>query len=786
MKLLIVESPAKAKTISKYLGKEYRVLSSVGHIRDIPKSSKDAIDIEAGFKPNYVISEGKEKVVHDIIEAAKKVDEVLLATDPDREGEAIAWHIQSILKEELKKQTPPIKRVTYHEITKEAITEALGHTRAIDEDLRKAQEARRVLDRLVGYNLSGLIWQKVRYGLSAGRVQSPALRILAEREREIKAFIPEDYWVITADTKTTAKEAVLFTCSTEPRDEKEVARIITSGKEGTWQITDVKETQVKRAPKAPFITSTLQQVASTRLGFAPSRTMKAAQRLYEKGFITYMRTDSTTLSKNALAQIAKVIEKTYGKDMLSIRTYAKKSKNAQEAHEAIRPSDLSKESAGTSSDEKELYTLIRERTLASQMRDAVMLRTKITANITDTSIPDFAVNGSRILDQGWLIADPRSRGEDIEVPQVHTGDALSLTTIDSDKRATQPPSRYTEAGLVKELEKRGIGRPSTYASIIRTIVERGYVEKDGRALSVTDTGDVVSHFLETHFEKYVSDSFTAEMEDDLDRIAGGERDYEETLSTFYTPFIREIKSKEKLDKITTLGNVPKEFPCPKCGADMVFKLGKAGTFMSCGRFPDCDGARTNEGKEVEEEKPIGTHPDTGEEIFVLDGRFGPYVQMGTKPKKGSKKKKPRRAGLPADMKMDDVTLPIAVKLLSLPRELGNDPHDEKPVTAGIGRFGPFIVHDGDFRSLKEDSPYDITLERALTILSEPKKPRNGVKIVKELGKHPRTGKEVVVYESKSGMHLKRGLKNIYLPDRVNIEKFTLDDAIELLKQSRQK
>lgn len=785
MKLLIVESPAKSKTISKYLGTGFKVLSSVGHVRDIPKSNKDAIDIEAGFKPHYIVNPDKNKVVENIVAHARKADEILLATDPDREGEAIAWHIAELLKEHLGGSKSKeagvknkIKRVTYHEITKEAIEEALKHPREIDTDLRKAQEARRVLDRLVGYDLSGLIWKKVRYGLSAGRVQSPALRILAEREREIQAFIPETYWTITADLASSAQKNIPFVCSEEPRDKKEVERIVREGERGAWHVLDVKETRAKKSPRAPFITSTLQQAASTRLGFAPSTTMRLAQRLYEAGHITYMRTDSTTLGKNALGQVAGVIEKKYGKELLQLRTYAKKSKNAQEAHEAIRPTTIAKESAGASQDERALYTLIRERTIASQMKDAQILRTKILTNIEGGVIPDFAVNGSRVIEAGWLIADPRSRGEDIEVPKLTTGDTLTLTALTAEERETTPPNRYSEAGLVKELEKRGIGRPSTYASTIRTIIERGYVEKDGKALRVTDTGDVVSAFLEKHFADYISDSFTAEMEDDLDSIANGERDYEKTLRDFYTPFQKEVKSKEKLDKITTLGNAPKEFPCPKCGAEMIYKLGKAGTFMSCGRFPDCDGARTREGGVVEDDKPIGKHPETGEEMYALDGRFGPYVQLGEKTKTN---KKPRRASLPKDMKLEDVTVEIAAKLLLLPRELGLHPADNKPVTASIGRFGPFVVHDGDFRSLKEDSPYDVTLERALELLAQPKQPRKGVKIVKELGAHPRTGKQVVVYESKSGMHLKRGLKNIYLPSNADIKKFSLEDALELLK-----
>ncbi len=716
MKLLIVESPAKAKTISKYLGGDYKVVASIGHVRDLPKNNKKAIDIDKGFKPHYEVTKGKDVVLAEIKSLAKKASEVLLATDPDREGEAIAWHIA----EAVNLKSP--QRVVFHEITKEAVTEALTHPRKIDQNLRRAQEARRVLDRLVGYDLSGLIWKKVRYGLSAGRVQSPALRILMEREREIRAFIPETFWVITADTETPKKEKILFTCEKEPRDKKEVDTILEEGNKKAWIVADVKETEVARAPRAPFITSTLQQAASSRLGFSPSRTMSAAQKLYEAGHITYMRTDSTNLSQAAQAQIFKLIESEYGKNYLSPRTYAKKSKNAQEAHEAIRPTHAVKMSAGLTPDQKELYQLIWARAISSQMTDAKTLRTKISANTTDTSLPNFAANGSRILFDGWLKADPGARGEDVNLPALTPGESLKLLELKTEEKQTEPPSRYSEAGLVKELEKRGIGRPSTYAAIIRTLEDRGYTTKEGRSLKPTDTGDVVSTFLEHNFMEYINDTFTAEMEDKLDDIALGTREYEETLEKFYKPFLKDVKSKEKIDKLTTLGDAPAEFKCPLCGKDMIWKLGRGGKFMSCSNFPECLGARTAEGKVIEDAKPIGKHPVTGEDIFVLDGRFGPYVQLGEKTKEN---KKPRKASVPKDIKPEDVTIPIAEKLLSLPRVLGNHPTTNEPITANIGRFGPYVVHQKDFRSLKTDDVYAIELPRALEIFAEEKKTRRG-------------------------------------------------------------
>jgi DNA topoisomerase-1 len=817
MKLVIVESPSKAKTIAKYLGKDFRVLASVGHVRDLPKSNKKAIDIEGGFVPHYEIVPKKAVIIDEIRRDAAQADEVLIATDPDREGEAIAWHLRELLtNKKLGGSTPKreIKRITYHEVTKEAVEEALKHPRAIDENLREAQEARRVLDRLVGYDLSGLIWKKVRYGLSAGRVQSPALRIIMEREREIRAFKPEDYWAIEGNFKTEGSKEIQtpwdlkLTCVEEPRDKKEVDRILEVARAEKWQVKDIEESEQKRQPRAPFITSTLQQAASSRLGFSPSRTMGIAQKLYESGYITYMRTDSTNLGQQALDQIGAVVTKEYGKEYLQFRTYSAKSKNAQEAHEAIRPSHFDKLSAGHNDEQKKLYRLIWQRTVASQMADARVARTKIIANIIAGAIPDFIANGSRIIYDGWLKADPESNGEEVTLPKCAKGEELKLISIDALAKQTQPPARYTEAGLIKELEKRGIGRPSTYASICRTIEERGYVEKEGRSLKPTDTGDVVSSFLEEYFPTYIGDTFTAEMENELDEIAAGERTYVKTLTDFYGPFSKEVQSKEKLAKATNLGEADPKFKCPKCGASpMQIKLGRGGKFLSCSRYPECDGALSLDGMDFKKDEPIGIDPTSGLPIFVLNGRFGPYVQLGVKlpkekkvrtkktsakkngssGKKSSKKAlegggeekgpigkndtlpdtltaehshgsgiksvisayveketvaptasttpaqaKPRMASIPKTMDPSKVTVADALKYLSLPRVLGIDPATGKNVTTSIGRFGPYVVRDGDFRSLKgADSPYDITLERALELLAIAKKPRGFAKKKKE-------------------------------------------------------
>ncbi|MEI6400206.1 MAG: type I DNA topoisomerase [bacterium] len=752
-KLLIVESPSKAKTIEKYLDGAYTVRASVGHIRDLPKSNKKAIDIPGGFIPSYEISKGKEKVVDELQSLGEKATEILLATDPDREGEAISWHLQELLKAD-KKIKAPIKRVTFHEITKEAVIEALKHPRDIDDNLVKAQEARRVLDRLVGYDLSGLIWKKVRYGLSAGRVQSPALRILCEREREIKAFIPETYWVLSGLFETAKKVQIKLACEEEPRDQTAVQKILELGNANQWFVTELKTSEQKRSPRAPFTTSTLQQTASTRLAFSPSRTMQIAQKLYEAGHITYMRTDSTTLSETSIASIKSVIEKQYGKEMVELRTYKTKSKNAQEAHEAIRPTHPEKASAGTTDEQKALYKLIWERTVSSQMIDAQLLKTKISANIKQGGIPNFSANGSRLIKAGWLACESAARGEDVELPEVKEGEELGVIELGSLEKQTEPPNRYSEAGLVKELEARGIGRPSTYASIIRTIEERGYVEKINRSLKPTDTGEVVSSFLEENFMEYIGDDFTAEMENELDEIADGTRGYTKTLKDFYGPFTKHIKEKDKMDKLTTLGVADPKYKCPKCGKDMVIKLGRGGKFLSCATYPDCDGALTIDGVEIKKDEPIAIDPESGLPIFVLTGRFGPYVQIGEVVKKKTAKKKVakkttkkkksetvsdevieekaeevvsprngRRASIPKEIDPSTVTEEMALKYLSLPRVLGQH-EDGVDVIANVGRFGPYVGHERNFRSIKKPlDVYTITLDEALHLLAQEKKPR---------------------------------------------------------------
>ena len=667
MKLVIVESPAKAKTIEKYLGKGFTVRASVGHIRDLPKSNKDAVDIEGGFVPRYQVVKEKQHVIDTLHKEAEKADEVILATDPDREGEAIAWHLSETIG--LKKP----KRIVFNEITEHAVQDALAHPRGIDEELVKAQEARRVLDRLFGYDLSGLIWKKVRYGLSAGRVQSPALRILMEREREIRAFVPEKFCVLSAELETKKKERFTAICTEEPTDEKEAQRIYKAAEAEKWGVVSVEETETARSPRAPFTTSTMQQAASTRLGFAPSRTMRAAQKLYESGFITYMRTDSTNLAKEAIGHIAAVVTKEFGEQYHQARVYKTKSKLAQEAHEAIRPTNAGKHSAGTTDDQKKLYALIRARALASQMADARILRTKIITNIESCAIPNFTANGSRIIFDGWLAADPAARGEEIELPKVATHDPLTLIEAHLEEKQTEPPSRYSEAGLIKELEKRGIGRPSTYASIISTLENRGYVEKQGRTLIPTHTGDVVSTFIEDHFGEYISDTFTAEMEDELDEIAEGKRKYEKTLKDFYTPFSKSVKSKGKIEKLTNMGDAPAEFLCPLCSGAMVYKLSRTGRFMSCKRFPECLGARKEDGSEIAPPKEIGEPcPQCKDgKLIEREGRFGRFIACSNYPKCKFVKQDPAEA----ERAKTGVACPLCKKGEMVERR---------------GKFGPFF------------------------------------------------------------------------------------------------
>ena len=732
MRLVIVESPAKAKTIERYLaplseevGEPYVVRASLGHIRDLPKRNKDAIDIAGGFRPRYVLVKGKEKVVRELKKLAQQASKVILATDPDREGEAIAWHIAQVLG----LPSERYERVVFHEVTRDAVLAAFRHPRSLNEHLRLAQEARRVLDRIVGYDLSGLIWKKVRYGLSAGRVQSPALRILVEREREIRAFKPEQFFVLSARVETAAGSECLLSLGQRFKTKGEAESVAEEVCKGQWSIVSVTKRQEQRPAPALFITSTLQQAASNRLGFSPARTMRAAQALYEAGFITYMRTDSPTLSEQAQQALRKAVNILFGEELFEAHQFRARSKLAQEAHEAIRPTDPLREEAGANEDQRRLYRLIRSRALASQMKPAVVERLRICA--ASSTRPDllWCANGSRIVREGWLTAEPEGRGEEVTLPPVEEGEAVTLQEVVVEEKWTQPPRRYSEAGLIRELEKRGIGRPSTYATIIETLFKRRYVERKGRSLKPTLIGEVVASFLEEHFPRYISDSFTAEMEEELDQIARGERGYRETLVAFYASFAPAVQEKERtLPKQTTLGPAPEEFPCPNCGASMVYKLGRQGRFMSCSRYPECNGLRAENGSVATFDTPLGTDPATGQPVFLLPGPYGWYLQLGKPGEKGSAKSgKPKRVSIPSAMDPSSVTLQKALELLSFPRHLGVHPETGEPVEVRLGRYGPYVACGTKRRSLKDADPASLTLEEALTLLETATPSRRALK-----------------------------------------------------------
>ncbi len=804
--LVIVESPSKIKSVGKYLGSDYVVSASVGHIRDLPKKNADAVDIPNGFVPRYEVSAGKERVIRDLVALARSSSNILLATDEDREGEAIAWHVVEELKKSLKSALPPVKRITFNEITQTAITEAISRPRDIDQNLRQAQEARRVLDRLMGYDLSGIIWKKVRYGLSAGRVQSPALRILMEREREIRAFIPQWYGLITAhccnlplplgEGRGEGSQTLIpipLSCTTEFK-EKDLWQVITDKAEThTWRIDAIEVSSQQRQARAPFTTSTLQQTASSRLGFSPKRTMLAAQKLYEQGHITYMRTDSTNLSKGAQTQMIAWIEQNIGKQYAKWNVYASKSKNAQEAHEAIRPTTPSTRTAGNTHDEQALYELIWKRALSSQMIPASVERTSIESHVPhEGKSYIFSLTGQKILEPGWMRVDTTARSEDVELPAVSIGDILQLDRVEPIEKYTTPPNRYSEAGLIKELEKRGIGRPSTYASTIETLVDREYVTRENRTLKPTDTGDVVSSFLEEHFAEYINDTFTAGMEEELDEIANGDKKYVDVLSHWYWPLHTAVENKDaELGKATSLGAADSKYTCPTCGSSMEIKLGRNGKFLSCSTYPDCMGMLALDGTAMAADTPIGTDPATGLPVFVLSGRFGAYVQLGTVTEKeikttlknGKEKIKiekilPRRASLPAKMAPESVTLETALHLLILPRELGTHPTTGNPIIANIGKFGPYVGEGRNFRSLRgDDDPYTITLERATELLNTPKALPRGVTEMRELGINPKTKKMVTVYADKKGIFKKMGLRRIYLDTTKPIGDLVLEDVI---------
>ncbi len=806
--LLIVESPSKAKTLKKYLGPGFEILASYGHVRDlIPKSG--AVNPEDHFAMKYQMVERNEKHVDAIARAVKNADHIYLATDPDREGEAIAWHLAEILKSRNLLKNKSLQRVTFYEITQNAVQEAVAHPREISMPLVNAQQARRALDYLVGFNLSPLLWKKIRRGLSAGRVQSPALRLIVERENQITAFKSEEYWSLHLDSH---KGAQSFTARLIQFDgtkfqqmsvgsETQQTEILEALKEKPAKVVSVEKKRKQRHAAPPFTTSTLQQEAVRKLGFTTDRTMKIAQQLYEGvdigggavGIISYMRTDSVSLSQEALQDIRDHINKNFDGEYLPEKPvfYANKSKNAQEAHEAIRPTAIARTPANLrghlTPDQFRLYEMIWKRSVASQMTQAQFDTVKVDISVGDESTL-FRANGQTLIFPGFIAVyrededDTAEKGtaaesdDEARLPLLTEGEGLPVDRLWGEQHFTQPPPRYSEASLVKALEEFGIGRPSTYANIISTLVHREYVLLDKKRFTPTDVGTVVNKFLTEHFSRYVDYDFTARMEDQLDLISEGKLEWVPVLTQFWEDFSSQVGEKASVSRAEVTQESLDE-ACPKCGKPLSIRLGRRGKFVGCSGYPECDFTRNLDGgADSSEPIVVGTDPADGQSIYLLNGPYGPYLQLGEMAPEG---KKPKRVSLPKNLLPAQVTMEIAQSLLSLPRDLGVHPETGKKVTVNIGRFGPYIQHDGGFRSVpKEDNVFDIALERALQILAEPKGAGRGS--LRQLGVDPVNQQPVGIFSGRYGPYVKQGKINATLPNGVNIETLTLEEALLLL------
>ena len=798
-KLLIVESPSKAKTLNKYLGKEFQVLASYGHVRDlIPKNG--AVDTEHGYTMKYEVIDRNAKHVDAIAKAVKQADEILLATDPDREGEAIAWHIAEILKSKKLLKDKPVRRVVFHEITQTAVQHAVDNPRDIAMPLVNAQQARRALDYLVGFNLSPLLWKKIRRGLSAGRVQSPALRLIVERELEIEAFTSREYWTIhlnarkqrqPVDAKLVqylGKKLEQFDVTSEAQQQEVVGKLLAASA-GKALVTRVEKKQKQRSPAAPFTTSTLQQEAVRKLGFTTSRAMRIAQQLYEGvdsgsgvvGLITYMRTDSFSLAAEAVMQIRGYIKGNFEPEYLpkSPIMYKTKSKSAQEAHEAIRPTDITRtpDSLRThlTPEQFKLYDMIWKRALACQMAPARF--DAVSVDLTVGSEANmFRATGQTLVFPGFIAvytegADDAEEEGESKLPALEVGETLDIEKLFGEQHFTEPPPRYTEASLVKVLEEYGIGRPSTYASIISTLQDREYVLLDKKRFTPTDVGRVVNKFLTEHFTKYVDYDFTANLENELDDIAEGVRDWIPVLDEFWQGLNRQIEEKKEVDRP---GTEVLEETCPKCGKPLNKRLGKRGTFIGCTGYPECDFTRNLDGVTGNQEPlSLGTDPVSGLEIQLMTGPYGPYIQLGG----NGEKTKPKRVSIPKDIALADVNLDIALQLLALPREVGIHPETGKKIVANIGRFGPYLNHDGSFKSIpKGDSVFTISLPRALEVLAMAK----GKTALRVLGNHPQDGGEVAIYDGRFGPYVQHGKTLATLGKNENVDTIEFERALELL------
>jgi DNA topoisomerase-1 len=806
--LLIVESPSKAKTLKKYLGKDFEILASYGHVRDlVPKTG--AVDPEDDFRMKYEIIDRNAKHVDTITKAVKSADTILLATDPDREGEAIAWHLAEILRAKRALKDKKLKRVVFYEITEGAVKDAVKHPRDISMELVNAQQARRALDYLVGFNLSPLLWKKIRRGLSAGRVQSPALRLIVEREIEIENFRTREYWSVHFDSEKakTPFSAKLTHFKGEKLDQfsigdaarnDEVTAFLSSHAKGTARVADIERKRKLRSPAPPFTTSTLQQEAVRKLGFSTDRAMKVAQSLYEgvslgkavTGLITYMRTDSVSLSREALSEIRGYITRNFGSDYLpkSPVSYRSTTKNAQEAHEAIRPTSIARTPESVApflnDDQRKLYEMIWKRALSCQMTPA-----KLDTVAVDFSVGGpgntFRATGQTMVFPGFYAVyhedqDDASEEEDRRLPPIEKGDTVPILRLYGEQHFTQPPPRYSEASLVKALEQYGIGRPSTYASIISTLQNREYVVLEKKRFQPTDVGRVVNRFLTEHFAHWVDYEFTAKLEDELDDISNGKEDWVPVLARFWKDFSAQVGIKESVSRKDVTQEVLDE-TCPKCKAHkLTIRLGRRGRFVGCSGYPECDYTRNLDGSGDSAEAParrdIGVDPKSKKAIHLLQGPFGWYFQLG----EAEGDKKPKRVSLPKNIAPEAATLDIALKLLALPRDLGPHPETGKKVVAAIGRFGPYVNHDGHFKSIpKDENVFDITLERAVALLKEPRSP-GGRGALRVLGKHPEDGQAVALYSGKYGPYVKHGKVNATLPDKDAVASVTLEEALTLL------
>jgi len=823
--VVVVESPAKAKTINKYLGKNFKVLASYGHVRDLPPKD-GSVDPEADFKMIWEVDARAQKRLKDISDAVKSADRLILATDPDREGEAISWHVLEALRQRRALGKTEVQRVVFNAVTKAAVLDAMAHPRAINEELVDAYLARRALDYLVGFTLSPVLWRKLPGARSAGRVQSVALRLICERELEIEAFKPQEYWSVEADfgagagnftarlTRLNGNKIEKLSLANAEAARKAVDAI----KAGRFSVGEIEKKPVKRNPWPPFITSTLQQEASRKLGFSASRTMKIAQGLYEGvelggdtvGLITYMRTDGVTMAAEGVAEARSVIGDLHGDRYVpkAPRTYASKVKNAQEAHEAIRPTSFARTPQDVAryldSDHARLYELIWKRALASQMESAEQERTSVDVVSADGTTT-LRASGTVTLFDGFLKLyqegrDDDADGDDGNLPRLTLHEALSLLAVRDDQHFTEPPPRYSEASLVKKLEELGIGRPSTYASILGVLRDRAYVRLDRSRFVPESKGRIVTAFLSSFFKHYIEYDFTADLEEKLDEVASGELPWKQLLRDFWTNFhiaTEEAKELKFADVVTALDEIlgPHMFPkredggdprtCPVCGNGRLgLKLGRFGAFIGCANYPECrftrQLGRPDENGEAGP-RALGVDPTTGEPVALKSGRFGPYVQLG-EPVNGEK---PPRAGIPKGYSADTIDLEMALKLLALPREIGMHPETGKPIMAGFGRFGPFLQHDGAYASLETpEDVFTVGINRAVTLLAERKAkgggPRRGGQALKELGAHPESGAPVKVMKGKYGPYVSDGKVNATLPQDSDPTSVTMEEAVVLL------